>query len=264
MIVDSHCHASRSWSLPIESLMSEMDRAGVLHALLVQMIGHYDNTYILECSRGFPGRFGVIAHINHHETGAARELERLAEQGISGIRFSAAMRSPGEDPLALWRAAQRLGLSITTLGLSTDFVSDAFVKVLEAITDVPIVIEHLGANNSPERDPASLETRRQIFALSRYPNVYMKIHGLGEFSERAFPRAEPFPFIRPVPPLFDLAYDAFGADRLMWGSDFPPVAGREGYLNALRFTQEYFAGTSDEERAAIFGRNALRVFPIPS
>jgi L-fuconolactonase len=264
MIVDSHCHASTSWSLPFESLMFEMDRAGVLHALLVQMIGHYDNTYILECARRFPGRYGVIAHVNHGAPDAVQQLERLAEQRISGIRFTASMRSQGDDPLVLWRAAQRLGLSITTLGLSTDFVSDAFVELLETITDVPIVIEHLGANNSPERDPATLETRRQIFALSRYPNVYMKIHGLGEFSERAFPRTEPFPFIRPVPPLFDLAYDAFGAERLMWGSDFPPVAGREGYLNALRFTQEYFSGKSDDERAAIFGRNALKVFPIPS
>ena len=35
--------------------------------------------------------------------------------------------------------------------------------------------------------------------------------------------------------MFEMTKDAFGVGRMMWGSDFPPAAGREGYGNALRW-----------------------------
>ena len=73
---------------------------------------------------------------------------------------------------------------------------------------------------------------------------------------------EPFPFERPVPPLLEEAYAAFGPHRMMWGSDYPPVSGREGYQLALNLTMEQFAGKSDSDRAAIFGGTALATFPV--
>ena len=62
--------------------------------------------------------------------------------------------------------------------------------------------------------------------------------------------------------LLDRCYEAFGPSRLMWGSDFPPVAGREGYRNALRLTMAQFENRPASERDAIFGGTALAVFPI--
>ena len=79
---------------------------------------------------------------------------------------------------------------------------------------------------------------------------------------RAMPVVAPFPFEVPIPPLFDAVYDAFGPNRIMWGSDFPPVSGREGYANALKLSLERFAGRSEADRAAIFGGTALSVFPV--
>ena len=46
----------------------------------------------------------------------------------------------------------------------------------------------------------------------------------------------------------------------MWGSDYPPVSMREGYGNALRFTQARLRDKSDEEQALIFGGVAARLF----
>lgn len=67
-----------------------------------------------------------------------------------------------------------------------------------------------------------------MFELARFPNVYIKVHGLGEFCKRRLPVTEPFPFETPIPPLLNMAYEAFGASRMMWGSDYPPVSAREG------------------------------------
>jgi L-fuconolactonase len=99
-------------------------------------------------------------------------------------------------------------------------------------------------------------------SLSHYPNVYMKIHGLGEFTKRSTYPTPPFPFDKPIRPLLDMVYEAFGPRRMMWGSDYPLVNQREGYQRALHLTMEQFASKSDEDRAWIFGQTALTVFPI--
>jgi len=54
--------------------------------------------------------------------------------------------------------------------------------------------------------------------------------------------------------------DTFGPSRMMWGSDFPPVAGREGYRLALNLTRDQFGTKSDADRAQIFGQTASSVF----
>jgi predicted TIM-barrel fold metal-dependent hydrolase len=46
----------------------------------------------------------------------------------------------------------------------------------------------------------------------------------------------------------------------MWGSDFPPVAGREGYHNALYGTMEHLNCRSDDDKEWIFGKTALSLF----
>ena len=125
---------------------------------------------------------------------------------------------------------------------------------------LPVVIEHLGAENRPGGADVTYPRSPSVFDLARYPNAYIKVHGLGEFSQRAMPVREPFPFVEPIPPLLTLAYEAFGANRMMWGSDYPPVSMREGYGNALRFTMERFAGKSEDEQAAIFGGVAAKLF----
>ena len=262
IVVDSHCHVSPAWYEPVESLLYQMDRNDVSHAILIQMNGQVYNQYLFDCLRRFPGRFAAVVVVDTGDAQALRVLERLAEQGASGVRLRPESRSPGDDPLAIWRSADRLGLAVSCYGSSADFASDEFAGLISKFPDLPIVLEHLGSVSAPDADPSQQATRRKAFELSRFPNVYIKIPGLGEFCSRARPSDDPFPFERPIPPLLEEAYTAFGAARMMWGSDFPPVSGREGYRNALRFPLESLADMSDRERDLIFGEVALSVFPI--
>lgn len=55
----------------------------------------------------------------------------------------------------------------------------------------------------------------------------------------------------------EMAYAAFGASRLMWGSDFPPVAGREGCRNALQRPMEHMPFRSDTDKDWVFGKTTL-------
>jgi L-fuconolactonase len=260
-IVDSHCHVSPVWYEPVESLLFQMDRNGVERAVLVQMNGQANNAYQLEVVHRFPDRLVCVAWLQAEQPDACDQLRRLADEGISGVRIGAEVRSPGGDPLAVWRAAADCGLTVTSGGSSEEFSSRQFTELVQALPTLQIVVEHLGDDGAPEPGPGLSEPRRRVFDLARFPNVHMKIHGLGEFCRRRLPVVDPFPFERPIPPLLELAYQKFGASRMMWGSDYPPVSAREGYANSLRLTLELFESRSEEDRALIFGRVAHALFP---
>ena len=262
IIVDTHCHVSPYWYEPVESLLYQMDRYGVAQALLVQYMGQVDNAYQAECVRRYPDRLASVVLVDARSPGAAEQLGRLASEGARGVRLRPDTRSPGDDPTALWRVASELGLAVSCGGTGAAFASPAFADLVAALPELPIVLEHAGSINHPDGEKAPYEIRQAVFSLSRYPNVYLKIHGLGEFCTRAMPVQQPFPFERPIPPLLDLAYQAFGPERIMWGSDYPPVSGREGYGNALRLTMEQFLDKSERDRELIFGGTARRVFGL--
>jgi L-fuconolactonase len=265
IVVDAHCHAAPSWYEPVESLLFQMERNNVEHAVLIQIQGQFDNSYQAECVRRFPGRFASVVIVDVKRPDALETLARLADEGASGVRFTAVARSPGDDPLAIWRAAARLGLAVSCGGTAAEFASPDFSELVAALPELPIVVEHLGSVNRPELDDAERAARRQALALARYPNVSIKVPGLGEFCPRALPVTEPVPFVQPEPSLLESTLEAFGPSRMMWGSDYPPVSSREGYGNALRFPLERLTsmpGVSDEDRERIFGGTALSVFPI--
>jgi L-fuconolactonase len=261
-IVDAHCHATPIWYNDIGALLFEMDRNNVEHAMLVQIGGFFDNEYQFKAVADHPGRFGNVVLADWSNPDAVQTLERLAERGISGVRINGSVRSPGDDPFAIWKAAARLGLSITSGGQSADFASEEFAQILQTIPEVPVVLEHLASVNNPTGDPNQTSMRETVFALSRFPNAHIKIHGLGEFATRTPILTEPFPFVQPIPPAFEMAFDAFGPQRMMWGSDFPLVNSREGYPFALKLAMDQFKDKSEEDRAWIFGKTALKVFPI--
>ena len=261
-IVDTHCHTSPYWYEPVESLIAQMDRNGVAKAVLVQLAGQYDNSYQFECERRYPGRFASVVLVDARRPNAPQQLEQLAAQGARGVRLPADTRSSGADPLALWRIAAELGLPVSCSGSSEQFAADSFADVIEAFPSLPVIIEHLGGlkATSGEMPPAPL--MQKIFSLARSPNVYIKIHGLGEICRRNMPVTTPFPFDPAGVSILHMAYDAFGPERMMWGSDYPPVSGREGYANALRLPMEEFASKPEEACRLIFGGVAAKVFGL--
>jgi L-fuconolactonase len=154
--------------------------------------------------------------------------------------------------LAIWRQAGLLGLPVSCAGSVELFSDPAFAQLIEAVPNTTIIVEHLGSANLPDDEDAAYSLRLQVFDLARYANVAMKFHGLGEICPRLQPFPQPFPFDRQALELFDLAYQSFGASRMLWGSDFPPVCGREGYANALRWPQEHFSSLPITEQSALF------------
>ena len=59
-----------------------------------------------------------------------------------------------------------------------------------------------------------------------------------------------------------MAIESFGSERVMRGSDFPRVAGREGYRNALHWALEHLAFCDNDAKNAIFAGTATREFQV--
>lgn len=270
VIIDSHLHV---WSddearYPfatrlrrpgsVELLLDEMERAGVDKAVIVQPINYlYDNRYVADCLRRFPGKFAAVGLIDYKAPDAPDRLERLVrEDGFGGIRFHlsrepdpAVLAAPERDPL--WERARQLGACFIVLGTAERL---PFLEpIIDRFPDVPVVIDHFGHVPVDEEPPRPL--LGNLLRLARYPNVYVKVSNMNGMSK------EPYPH-RDAARIFRLVYDQFGPQRLMWGTDFPYVLDSCGYGPALALVRDHADFLTDEDKAWILGRTAAKVWKL--
>jgi L-fuconolactonase len=253
-IVDTHCHAGLNKYEPVESLLHHMETNGVAQAVLIQYGGNTDNSYLVDCLERYPGKLAAAMIVAEDDDG--RAVRDWAARGIQGIRLRANARATASDPLAQWRAAAETGLVVSAPCQPAWLLSTQFLEVIDTFPDLHIVIEHLAGVGTDAVAPYD-EFREALQRVASRPNLSMKVPGFGEFCPL------PMPF-EPIPPLALMALETLGVERLMWGSDYPPVSSREGYGNSLRVPMEHFSHVSESDCNAIFGGTAQAVWGLPS
>lgn len=254
-IIDTHTHVGLNWFEPVETLLSVMSANGVSRALLVQHGGYYDHEYLFECKERFPETFKVVAALDAEDPDPIATVHKLAERGAAGLRLTPNFRPVVGTSLAVWRAAGELGMAVSCQGRMDLFGSAAFLRLLDGCQKTPVVLEHLAGVRQAAPPYAEFDG---VLRLAARENVFIKIPGLGELGSRPSVLRLGFD-IEGVPPLFERTLESFGPNRMMWGSDFPPVAGREGYRNALAGVREYSA-FDQEDLGWILGRTASAVW----
>jgi L-fuconolactonase len=262
-LIDAHVHASERWYEPVERLIEQLDANEVAAAVLVQDAASADDAYLFACLERFPGRFAVVGVVDLVRADAPGAVRRLAARGASGVRLPAAIAG---DPVRVWdtwRTAADEGLVITCHGQERAFADPRFRELALTVPDTAVVAEHLAGAPTIETETATPEERlTALRGLAAIPHAYLKFHGLGEFAPRALPAASDDPFRRPIPRLLDEALALMGPERMMWGSDFPPVSQREGYRNALRLPMDHLRAVGPGNLDAMFGAVAARVFRL--
>ena len=185
-------------------------------------------------------------------------LETLAQdRRLRGIRHVA--QAEPDDFLAqddVIRGIGRLGRA----GLTYDILM--FERQLPAALTLTSRLPGSGVRpRSPRRSHAIKEGRLEPWAtrvkeLARRPNVCCKISGLVTEADWTGWRPE---HLRPY---LDVALDAFGADRVMFGSDWPVCLVAATYERVLGVVDEYAAALSADERDGLFGGNAARFYGL--
>lgn len=116
------------------------------------------------------------------------------------------------------------------------------------------VLDHLAKPDIRGRERHPWE--ENIRALASYPHVYAKLSGLiTEADWNRWTRDDLRPYL-------DVAFDAFGADRLMIGSDWPVCLVAGDYRTTLDAVVEYIAARPRHEQEAVLGGNAQRFWRL--
>ena len=256
LIIDTHCHAGENWFEPIEILEFQMNRCGVVGAVLIQHGGSYYNSYLFEEASKRPGCFKVVGLIDPQSSDPEGDLERLAVAGAAGVRFDPAEKFNNAKSMDLWIKAGELGLIVSVRSNTVRLGSADFKNIVQTCSKTKFVIEHL-AFVGMESPPYSEYT--SALEIAKYPNTAIKIPGLAEICLRPPVLTPEFKFEN-IPPLFEMAKEAFGVKRMMWGSDFPPCAGREGYGNTLNGVCNHPAFRNGDDAEWVMGKTAARVW----
>jgi L-fuconolactonase len=210
-------YAGRS-ARPAE-VLAALDEHGVHGAVLVSpAVYGYDISYSLDAYELAPERFRVVGLVD-----AAREDVEdavgawAAHPAAVGIRLNlwadeaVARFSEGADDRLL-AAAQSSGLCVCVNSPGRFAV---FERIARRFDELQLVIDHLGLFDVAMLDPAVRDTFAGIeglLALAGYPNVAVKVTSVPLLSREPYPHADAWPHLHAV-------IEAFGVDRLMWGTD---------------------------------------------
>ncbi|MFC3898806.1 amidohydrolase family protein [Lentzea rhizosphaerae] len=126
-------------------------------------------------------------------------------------------------------------------------------RTVAALSNVPFVVDHC---SKPAIGSGVGEWAELIRSLAAHENVTCKLSGLvTEADWKSWTVAD-------LRPYFEVVLDAFGADRLMFGSDWPVCLLAASYDEWLSAAQELTSELSPDEQAAIFSGTARRVYGL--
>lgn len=207
MTVDAYAHCGRDRYLPVEALDAVMAASEVTAAVLCQHLGQFDNSYIALLVNRRPERFAGIALIDHRQPDPVGALTTVVEQGFRGVRITEELLC--EAP-AIADAVARAGLTVVVYApAGVEVLVPALATLAAAHPDTKVVVSHLG---NPRVQDGRLESGAALLALAVHRNVFVGLSGLAMFC--------PFPYA-PLDGFVGEVIDAFGAERTMWGSNFP-------------------------------------------
>jgi L-fuconolactonase len=182
---------------------------------------------------------------------------------LVGIR---SMVQAEPDPAYLDRADVRQGIAtVGTAGLVFDLILRdhqlaAAARLAADLPDVPFVLDHLGKpplEAGARGDHGRLDTwRRDLSALAAAPNVSAKLSGL--VTEASWDSWT----LDDLRPAVDHALEAFGPDRLMFGSDWPVCLLASEYGRWLDAAHALISDLSQPDRAAVWAGTARRVYGL--
>jgi predicted TIM-barrel fold metal-dependent hydrolase len=191
-------------------LLKEMDEGGV-GAAVIHPPGWDPNSNELavEAARQHPNRLSILANFPLDRPESRGLVDGLKKRpGVLGLRFAllqphqATWLSDGSLDW-LWPAAERAGLPVALLGPN---LLQVIGQIAGRHPGLKLIVDHFG------RPDAAWSNLPQLVAAAKSPNVALKATGAPSYSSEAYPYRDVHGHIRKL-------YDAFGPERMFWGTD---------------------------------------------
>ncbi len=213
-----------------------------------------DNQWVLDLARANPGIVGFIGNLKLGEAAFATNLQRFRRNPLfRGLRL-------GEGAIANGLGQRAFELDLARLGegrLTIDVIGGPsllpnVVRVAKLAPKLKIVIDHLPFG-AWDNDVSAM--RVALSTVAALPNVFAKVSNVVRrvndriISDIAFYR-----------PHLDCLWELFGADRLVYGSNWPVSERVAPYATVHRIVAEYFNAKGKAAAEKYFWQNSLRAY----
>jgi predicted TIM-barrel fold metal-dependent hydrolase len=280
-IIDSHIHlfdgtrpvfgkgymGSRAYAAKFKTSLPSMYArlarpAGIVGAIVVQSSFYVDeNLWYLEQCRANPIMVGVsgtldpacddfgkyVEHFHNDPLFRAIRVWRFYESDGGKVRLKA-------DQVSNLKLLAQADLALDTANPSPDLMQ-ANILLADAVPSLRIIMDHLPAfDPTPENRPVYESLVKQMAAR---PNIFVKL------TEAYHPRLADGVVVRNYPFLRDrleLLYDAFGEDRVMFGTDYPNSYGVATIPEEVALPKRFFASKPRAAAEKFFWKNSARVY----
>ena len=243
-----------------DDLAPLLARAGVRQTVLVQATDSVAETgFLLALAEKHAFIAGVVGWVDLSSAEAIAAIDRLrANPWLKGLR---PMLQNIEDTDWIVRPEVQPALThMAETGLRFDALIQprhlpAMLEIARQHPALQIVIDHvakpqMGNGRMPDADWADGMRR-----LAACPNVWCKLSGMITEIGPQWRQSDIAPFVVTV-------LDAFGANRIMWGSDWPVVNLAGDYQGWIETAHALTGGKSDAERVQIFRQTARHFYGL--
>jgi L-fuconolactonase len=245
----------------IDDLAPHAAAAGVTATVLVQTVGVAAETpEFLEVAAGNELVAGVVGWVDLTAPDVADALAGLKArpdgEWLKGIRHQV-----HDEPDLRWlcRDDVRAGLvAVADAGLVYDLLTKtphlpAALETVQALPQLSFVVDHISKPViGGDLDPWASELR----ALAAQPNVTCKLSGM--VTEASWTDWK----VSDLQPYADVVLDAFGPDRVMFGSDWPVCLLAASYADVVQAAEDLTASLTAAEREAVFSTTARRTYKL--
>lgn len=246
----------------VADFAAEAAAVGIERGVLVQVLADADETReFLALAAESESLAGVVGWADLTAPGIADELAALRAAPGGDLLVGIRHLVQGEaDPRWLCRLDVRRGLeAIADAGLCYDLLTlphqlPAAIETVRALPGLTFVVDHLSKPPiaSGEVEPWASGLRE----LAAEPNVFCKLSGMVTEADLTSWTVES------LRPYAEVALDAFGPSRMMFGSDWPVCLLAATYAQVAEAAAELVAQLSSDERGEIFGGTAVRAYRL--
>ena len=246
----------------IETLIAYMDWAGIEKAVLMSNpLYGYTNEYFLRCVEKYPDRLKAVTAVNFIEgKKAAEELAHLYDttplfgfkiEADSTFQCAPGKRMTDEEYMPVWDCVNQYHQT-AFLHLFTDQQIADLAVLLERYPKITFVACHLGADGcfAPQADKKNFDFI--LKKAKKYKKLYFDTSYVPAFFQ------EEYPFPSSVK-LIEKAYQTVGAERIMWGTDYPGMLNKATIFQLIDFVKVH-CSIPEKDMELIMAGNATRLF----
>jgi predicted TIM-barrel fold metal-dependent hydrolase len=208
-VFDSYIHCGLSKYRPLEDVLDVHRAAGVLGGVLMQHLGEFDNSYIIEAAERAGPSYRAVVLVDQSASSWRTALGQLRSQrGVAGVRIAAAPDDLGWIEVA--DAAASSGMPVVYyLPKGADGIRADLERLAVTYPTVPFILTHLGTPR------LTLDVDADVAHLAKCKNFVLQVSGFCMWSQ--------LPYEETVTCARNLIR-AFGRGRVIWGSNFPVCA----------------------------------------